>query len=429
MKKIIIISYYSKPSNFVGAERINGWLNHLSKKDVYPVLVTRFWENNQYNISNSTIYKKTTIEKFETYEIHRIASKESFRELLIRKNKFRLLRKILSFIQILYDNLLFTKSQYYPFFKYTDKFLREHSDYDTVIISGTPFHSFSVGYNLKTKHRNINWYPDYRDQWTTHPFKSKSNLIEKFIFWIESRNELKWTSNCSSFLTVSENWRDIIYEFIKKPGYVVKNGFDIETLSIQEQKVPKHKNKLVISYIGTIYPYQNYKLLLEVVGELVLEKKLNIEINFIGIDAFYKISPEIKEKTSKFSKSVNIIDRIPKNELKAIYKRSDLLWLTSLGEMQGWYPVKLFEYASQGIPTLLFPTDNDVMEDFIKKTSTGFVFYKKEQIKNWIISIFNDESSLNIKINKANLEKFTRRFQTEELVKIIERDKQSRKSS
>jgi hypothetical protein len=125
MKKIIIISYYSKPSNFVGAERIQGWLSHLSKNGVYPVLVTRFWKENQHDNGNFNLPKENQIEKNRNYEIHRIASSENFRDYLIRKNKYKYLRKILSFFQIVINNLFFKKSEYYPFFSYTEQFIKK----------------------------------------------------------------------------------------------------------------------------------------------------------------------------------------------------------------------------------------------------------------------------------------------------------------
>ena len=419
MKKVIIVSYYTKPSNFVGSERIQAWLDYLPKEKIYPILITRFWEENQENTSASKHNKDNIIEKNGVYEIHRVAVKAGIRDYLIKENKCILLRKMLSLLNILLNNLWFKQSEYFHFHRSIDNILMKEKDIQTVIISGSPFHSFAIGYHIKNKYSEINWYPDYRDQWNTHPFKSKSGIINGLLFQLERRNEKKWTSNAKAFITVSENWRDRIFEFIKKPGYVVKNGYDLDILAIQEQTVPRNKNKLVISYIGTIYPYQNYKLFLEVIGELILENSFNIELNFIGIDSFYKISPDIKKRTMKFSKCVNIIERIPKNELKAIYKKSDLLWLTSFGKMKGWYPVKLFEYASQGIPILLYPTDNDDMEEFIKTTSSGFVFIEKEELKKWLVSIFNSESSININLNKGNLAKYSRRFQTNELAKII----------
>ena len=418
MKKIVIISYYSKPSNFVGAERIKGWLDHFPKKDVYPVLITRFWKKNQDNNENFHSYKKNKIEKYGSYETHRVISKESLRELLIRKNKMRLLRKILSFTQLIFNNLFFIKSQYYTLFEYTDRFLHENIDFDTVIISGTPFHTFSLGYYLKKKHPKINWHPDYRDQWTTHPFKSKLNLIEKFIFCLERRNELKWTSNCTSFITVSEDWRNRIKSKIGKPGFVVKNGLSIEVDQILEQEVPRKKDELVISYIGSMYPYQNFEKLLSAVEFLYKTKQIKIKINFIGIDTYHNISPKIKKISHDYSELITISKRIAPDELEQIYTKSDLLWLTSFGEMKGWYPVKLFEYASKGIPILLYPTDNDVIEKFLLKTKTGYSFKNLLELAKWLESIFKGK---NIKqtINKTELKKHTREYQTKKLFDIL----------
>lgn len=419
MKKVLIVSYFSKPSNFVGAERVQGWLNYLPENNIYPLLVTRFWKENQTDISLYESPTHNVVEKKKNYEIHRVSLKKNLRDYLIEQNKWILIRKILSLKQMIFNNIWFKKSEYYPFLVYVDELLQKEKNINTIIVSGTPFHSFAIGYHIKKNYPKINWYADYRDQWSTHPFKSQTGLINRLLFLIEKRNEKKWTSIAVGFITVSENWKEIINRFIGKPGHVVKNGFDLDVSSIKEHKVPKNADKLVISYIGTIYPYQNYQLLLEIIGELILEKNIHIEINFVGIDSFHTISTEVEKLTKDFSQNIKIKKRIPEKDLESIYQKTDLLWLTSFGKMKGWYPVKLFEYASQGIPTLLYPTDSDVMEEFIKNTSSGFVFSEKEEVKKWLVSIFNSESSININLHKGNLSKYSRRFQTAELANII----------
>ena len=420
MKKIIIISYYSKPSNFVGAERIQGWLSHLSKNGVYPVLVTRFWKENQVDNGNINLPKENRIEKNKNYEIHRISLSESFRDSLLRKNKYKYLRKILSFFQIVVNNLFFKKSEYYPFFYYTEQFMKKNKGFDTVIISGTPFHSFSVGYHIKKKYPNINWYPDYRDQWTTHPFKSKSKFIEKLIYQIESKRELKWTSNCKSFITVSDHWKDRINAKIQKPGFVVKNGFNLSLKHITEQNVPRKKGELIISYIGSIYPYQDFEKLLRIIDYLNKTKNIKVKINFIGIDAYHNVSSKIKQLSKNFSELVHITKRVPEDQLENIYSKSDLLWLTSFGEMKGWYPVKLFEYASKGIPILLFPSDEDVMEEFIKKTQTGYIFNDELKLQNWLESIYTSKNQIKLAINRDELKHYTREYQCEQLKYVLD---------
>ena len=419
MKKIIIISYYSKPSNFIGAERIKGWLSYLPKNGIYPVLITRFWDENQNDTSKNNISKENKIEKHKNYEIHRVSLKYGLRDSLIRKNKFIFIRKILSLSQIIFNNLIFTKSEYYPFFTYVDQFLKNNKEFETVIVSGTPFHSFSIGYNIKKRYPNINWHPDYRDQWTTHPFKPKLTFIEKLIFGIESKKELKWTSNSCSFIAVSEDWRDRIQDKIEKPGFVVKNGFDSDINQIKEQDIPRKKGEITISYIGSIYPYQDFEKLLDVISHLNETKNVKIKINFIGIDAYHDISSKIKQISKNYSELIFISKRIPSEELEHIYAQSDLLWLTSFGEMQGWYPVKLFDYASTGIPILLYPSDNDVMEKFIKQTRTGYSFTERSKLEKWLLDIINSKLQIKLKIDKTELKKYTRENQAKNLVTQI----------
>ena len=419
MKKIVIISYYSKPSNFVGAERIKGWLDNLPKIDIYPILITRFWEKNQNTNANINLATKNIIENYENHEIHRVYSKETLRDSLIANNKFIFIRKTLSFAQIIFDNLIFKKSKYYNFFSYTDQFLKENGDCKTLIISGTPFHLFALGYYLKIKYPHINWFPDYRDQWTTHPFKLKLNFINNIIFWIERKNELKWTSNCKSFITVSENWKERIAAEIGKPGFVIKNGFNINTNQIIEQDVPRKKDELVISYVGSMYPYQDYKKLLGVIECLYKTKKIKIKINLVGVDAYHNISSEIKRLSHSYSELITISERIPSNQLEHIYAQSDLLWLTSFGNMGGWYPVKLFDYASQGIPILLYPSDNDVIQKFILETQTGYTFNKMSKLKKWLESIYKGHSQIKLTVDKNELRKYSREYQSKKLIDVL----------
>ena len=56
---------------------------------------------------------------------------------------------------------------------------------------------------------------------------------------------------------------------------------------------------------------------------------------------------------------------------------SDLSFLTGFNNIKGWFPVKLFEYAKNQIPIILYPSDNNVIEGFLKKTKTGFSFNNK----------------------------------------------------
>jgi glycosyltransferase involved in cell wall biosynthesis len=419
MKKILIISYFFKPANFVGAERINAWVKYLPDSNIYPIVLTRHWQENQTCLNKTKDFQNVEISKTDRYEIHRVPEKWNLRDRLIETNQFIYLRKVFTFFQLLCDLLFFKKSQYYFLFQRAEKVLAENKDLDTIIISGTPFYSFAIGYYLKLKFPRISWFPDYRDQWNTHPYAYQSTILRKFIVFLEKKKEKQWVANATSFITVSENWKDRISSFNGKEGFVVKNGFDFDPLEIKPVKIPRQQNKLVISYIGTLYPYQNINLLLDVVKKLVLNEKYKIHINFVGINALENQENKIKERYPEIQVNLSFYERMPAANLQHIYDQSDLLWLTSFENMKGWYPVKLFDYTKQGIPILLYPRDNDVMQSFVESGSVGFSFENDYDLYEFFKTFFLKENQIIIKANSFFLIEFTRETQTKELNKVI----------
>lgn len=419
MKKILIISYFFEPANFVGAERVNAWVKYLPDSSIYPIVLTRHWKENQTSINKSKEFKNTEILKTERFEIHRVPEKWTIRDAITERIKFLFIRKVFTFFQLIFDLIYFKKSQYYFLYLQAKKLLSENIDVDTVIISGTPFHSFAIGYKLKLKFPHLKWFPDYRDQWNTHPHIDQSNIIRKFLVFLEKKKEKLWTSNATKFITVSENWRDKISSFIQKDGLVIKNGFDLDPLEIKPISISRKQNELIISYVGTLYPYQRIDLLLDVVKKLIVENQFNIYINFVGINALENQEIKIKDSYSEILKNLTFYERMPSSDLQRIYDHSDLLWLTSFENMKGWYPVKLFDYAKKGIPILLYPSDKDVMEDFIKSCSIGFVFENKNEILDFLKTFFESGCQIKIQPNSKVLKEYSRENQTKILSNYI----------
>lgn len=417
--KILIISYFYPPANFVGAERIASWVKYLPEQGIYPIVVTRFWEKDQKDLLKIENTAGTIVEKLNSAEIHRVSEKPGYRDILIKRNKASILRKMLSFIQLLCDNFVFTKSSYYPFFNKAKTILEQNPEIQHIVISGTPFHSFAIGYHLKRIFPNINWFPDYRDQWTTHPYSNSGGLLSSILYHIEKKNERKWTNNCKNFITVSENWKENISEFIHKEGYVVKNGFDFEIEKIHSKFIPQKSGSLVISYIGTLYPYQNIEDFIKVVQELILSNKRKIKLNFVGCEIIPKQKHRIEKLTKAISQHVQILPRMPKTELRDIYQESDLLLVTSFENMKGWYPVKLFDYATKGIPILLFPSDKDVLDEFIKQTKTGISILNSNSLYHFLDSIFESKYRINFEMDNYEINHYSRFSQTRILAKLF----------
>ena len=95
MRKILIISYFFPPSNFVGGERTHSWCKNLYNEDIYPIFITRKWNKNQKDITGKIIdnsEKNILNEKIQIIELPYVGEK---RELYA---KFPIIRKFYSFI-------------------------------------------------------------------------------------------------------------------------------------------------------------------------------------------------------------------------------------------------------------------------------------------------------------------------------------------
>ena len=84
-------------------------------------------------------------------------------------------------------------------------------------------------------------------------------------------------------------------------------------------------------------------------------------------------------------------------------------------------PGKLFEYMVSERPILAIgPKDSD-FENIIKQTNTG-VFYRyneKNELKNQILTYFNQYLDKSLKVNTVGLQQFSRKSLTEKLVGVL----------
>ena len=85
-------------------------------------------------------------------------------------------------------------------------------------------------------------------------------------------------------------------------------------------------------------------------------------------------------------------------------------------------PGKLFEYMVSGSPILAIgPKDSDV-ETILKETNTGgyFLYQQKQEIKDKILSLFEQFKTDGMEVNPIGLQKYSRKSLTGQLAKIIE---------
>ena len=422
MKKIIIISYFFPPSNFVGGDRTLNWAKNLNKHNIYPIIITRRWNKNQTNLTDKIISNELLIEKKEGFEVHSLPYKQSLRDKLARFKKLKILQKTLTFIELILTNFFISALPYKNFYTYCDNLIENDNSIKYLIASGRPFKTFFIGSKLKKRHKSILWIPDYRDEWNTHQNKTRTGFILNLISKIEANKEINWTKNADYFISVSDNWVNSISKFIQKEGVEIRNGY--EKLSGLNNR--NNLDSVVrIVYAGTLYPSQDLTYFITGVNEILESNKKNIEIYFIGIEIVESEKNKIIQLTQKFNSHFFILDRMPKADLIKFYEKADLLLLTGFKNVKGWYPVKLFDYISLGKPILLCASDNDVIEKTIKDLQIGFIANSKNEctkiISDLMLKKLNGLSTF-IEFDNKSIHKYSRNYHTNLLGEFL-RDK------
>lgn len=421
MKKIIIISYYFPPANFVGSDRIDAWAKNLFSHGIKPIIITRNWNLNQKNIVDPIKNNEFKHIINNDYEIYQLPVKRSIRDKLSKYSSLKLIQKAFTFIDLIKCNFVLSNSwNNKSFFGQAKKLIESDSEITSVIISGRPFQNFMVGARLKKKF-NIQWIPDYRDDWTTRPSNYPNTMFQKLIYAFDRQSEIRWTKNADFFISVSNYLVQSISEFINTEGYRIMNGFSIKKKSNEE--IVSNSNEFIISYIGTLYDYQPIEETIEAFNQVIEESKIKLVIRFIGIDTDSKQKKRVNSLIQKHQDSYQLIDRIPKKDLNSYLTSSDYFFLTSYGELQGCLPVKIFDYLKYQKPILLYPSDNGIIRDFIEETGSGFALTTKNQVVKTLLDAIKKKQRgrlTKLQNDTNNFEHYTREFQTRVLAKLLQ---------
>lgn len=414
MKKVLIISYFFPPAYFVGGHRIASWAKYLHKFGVYPIIITRRWNENQAEITDAVIDNTYKHEKFDSHEIYYLPNPITLRDKLHQQKKFGLLRKVLTLKELFGTYFFLSANKMYAEFYKKAVEIIQNEKIDTLIISGKPFNSFHIGYKLKNRFSHLKWIPDYRDEWTTHAL-FKLNTAS-YLRTLEKWFDKKWCSNAIYFLATTYESGLKISKVVEKPFQVILNGYDGE---INPNFIPNKSSKIIILYIGTIYANQNFEPYLEEAISLYKEG-IPIQLHWAGID----LNPEQGQRLRKYQKEypelIIVHPFLSKEELRELYDKCDFLLLISYSNSNNVMPVKLLEYLRENKPIFLWNNNKGVIERVIKETQSGLIFNDALSWKKFMLTF--EESKRDFSFFNPNfdaIKKYSREEQSKELAKFL----------
>jgi glycosyltransferase involved in cell wall biosynthesis len=394
MKKVLIIAHDFLPLASVGALRPFSWFNHFNESNVYSIVVTRYWNEKcstlEEFIAPSDI-NKTKITKGENNLLIQVPYTPNLRDRLILKyglNKFKFIRKALSFLEVHLKYPINFFDNTYNIYKGADEFLKNEK-VDYIIATGEPWVDFKYASKLSYKY-NIPWIADYRDGWTTNVHHENAKGIKKALNenWFR-RFERKYISN-SAFINVTDQCEIGKIQKLHPSKKItnIQNGYDQTLIEPYLNNTYQNSEKFSISYAGTIYPFQDLESFLEAVVLFQKETEAkDFEINFIGAQYYQEQVERIEGYNKSLLPYINCTKRISQKEviIKLLQSHAVLILCHS---KRIALPSKIFEYFSLNRKIIVSTNDNNIVRDLMEECNGGYNCNNINEIKNALIQMY-----------------------------------------
>lgn len=427
IKKILIITYYWPPSGGAGVQRWTKLSKYLRRNNLLPYILT-VNENSASYMQTDKSMEKDILPDMPVYKTKSFEPINIYASLVGRKNvpdagfsntnTNKLSQKIISFIR---SNLFIPDPRKgwnkYAYKKAVEIIKKEDIKY--VITSSPPHSTQLIGLKLK-KNFDIKWIADFRDPWTDiyyYKFLRNSVLSDS----VNRKYEKQVLLNSDIVLTVSEALKQLFAQ--KDPGinkdkiHIIPNGYDNDDF----ENIMKMRNeKFTICYTGTMAdnyePAVFFKILKKV---MTFNPATIIQLQIIG-----KITEKIKNEILNEGINLEFIPVVPHNEIVVYQARADLLLLVipNVENAQGILTGKIFEYLATGNSILCIgPEDGDAAQ-IINVCEAGKTFSRNNEIgiEKFLNEILNQYMTNTPNSgNRKEVEKYSRKCQAEEIIRII----------
>ncbi len=401
--KALVVSYHFPPLNHIASYRTKAIADYFHENDISATIVTHDWLDG-WSIADEGI----KLENNGDYSVIRLPldrSLQSHKD----SNRFETIGR---WLRGEFDNAGMLEASAEIF----KRFLWEHlkdANYDLVIGLYSPYFPIRLCYQIH-KNFDIPYVIDFRDLpddrvLSSHqidfPNKLRLRLLHPYL--------KKWLRHSLFTVSISEEFATYIAEKWQTNSYEITNGFEDEYL--HQEGEDKGTNTFDVSSIGTLYEFQDLQIFLA--GFTKFYKSVDqpelIRLNFIGVRPSYRkgVLEEIRSGVPE-EVALTIEERVPKQEVAKFYGTSQvLLFPVPLG-FRGFYTGKLFEYLGNRRNILVFPDDDQVAAQLVKRTKAGEAFSTSEEISRYLIDKFTEwkrEGSCNFDGDKKEIAQYSRR--------------------
>jgi len=423
MLKLLILAYDFPPYVSVGGLRPYSWYKYLHQFDVYPVVITRQWNNRHGNHLDYIApgeSSETIAEESEIGTLIRTAYVPNLANRLLLKygdSKYKLLRKSISAFYELGQFLLpiGPKANLYHA---ADEYLKNNK-VDCIIATGDPYILFKYASKLGRKY-SVPWIADYRDPWIQDKSLKNSRLKNWFAFL-----ERKILADAYKVTTVQPFFKQQIEQnVVNKDFGIIYNGYDPDVIELTKN-ITQNKDVLSIAFAGTIKDEDPVASFLGSCHEIIEENPdFKLELNFYGINRERDIKEMVANQYWLLKNCTNIFPRMNNLELVKVMAEKNVLLLFNYHSILG---TKIFDYLALKRKIILCYDEGTVTDqcarpqaELINATNSGIAINDAEHLKR-ILQELSDVLKENgyISCPSTGIDKYSRVRQVERLAEIV----------
>ncbi|HET8736128.1 MAG TPA: glycosyltransferase family 4 protein [Pricia sp.] len=426
MKKVLIITYYWPPAGGPGVQRWLKFVKYLRDFGVEPVVYVP--ENPHYPIEDTSLEKEipkdTTIYKrplFEPYGLAKLLSPKKTKRIssgIIKAKNQSAIEKAMLWVR---GNFFIPDARKY-WVKPSVAFLSEILDgenppsIDTVITTGPPHSVHLIGQALKEK-KGVRWLADFRDPWTSIGYHKKLKLSAS-AQKKHKQMERSVLNNADQIIVTSGTTKKEFENITDTPIAVITNGHDSDYGGDADLDTD-----FTISHIGSLLTGRNPTNLWKVLSRLAAENavfRTDLQLEFMGV-----VSKDVMDSLyhAELGPYIKMRGYGSHAEAQRRQQRSQILLLVEIDseETKGIIPGKLFEYMAARRPILALGPKDWEAGSILNETGAGAVFDYQAQaeLKKTILAWYADFKKESLVSKTKNIEKYSRKALTGELVELL----------
>jgi len=258
---------------------------------------------------------------------------------------------------------------------------------------------------------------EFRDGLAFETVLKNPNFLQRTVI---KNLEKKIINASDAVITIGENLSKYFRLTYKKPVYTVYNGYEESDFSLIKNIENEQKSKKTVIHFGSLNSSRAakrdglFKALQHLKNNKIIDEN-NFSLLFIG-----NIKDEEVKEASKYGlhKIITFIPQMDKKEgFSFITRHADFLLFYGVPDQSTIISSKLLEYLKLNKPVIGICKGNEAAL-IIQKTGTGEVCdFDENSIESLLMKLINNEISY--EPDHAEIEKFNRKYQAEEIAEII----------